>query len=156
MRRALVSVIAAATMAPASAAATPRRPTNAAGFVTDGSPQNDDGHCVGDETQRVACLVARRPQCIGWTHPMDRPTAWACWAPAINVFDWPRQAMMLTLYCESKGESGVANGAGDVGLLQETAGDGDAVHDLVLGYDRYWISQGPAAWPNTYGRECAA
>lgn len=36
-------------------------PVNDAGFVTDGSPQLDDAHCVGDTAARFACLEARHP-----------------------------------------------------------------------------------------------
>jgi hypothetical protein len=136
-------------------------PINAQGYVTDGSPQLDDAHCStppgsgegSPPASQVACLVARRPECIG-TQAMSRQQAMQRWAPMINVYPWPHLAMFDTLYCESKGKTNASNGS-DVGLLQETAGTGDPVHDINLGYTRYWLGQGPAAWPNTYGVYCA-
>jgi hypothetical protein len=155
-----VTALLAATAIVASAltAATPTpppspHPINAQGFVTDGSPQRDDGHCIGTADQRVACLVARRPECQGWDHAMDPQTAMACWAPEVNVFDWPHDPMFDALYCESKGETGATNGRYR-GLLQDDGGDGDPVHDLEHAYYVKWEGQRASAWAATYGRRC--
>lgn len=39
-------------------------PLDPAGYVTDGTVQPDDLHCIGDLTQRLGCMAARRHQSI--------------------------------------------------------------------------------------------
>ncbi len=139
---------------PSAAHAAPNHPTDSRGFVTDGSPQRDDQHCIGNTRQRVACLVARRPNCPGWDHPMDRTTAWDCWAPEINVYPWDHDPMMQALYCESKGQTTASNGR-YLGLLQDDGGSYDPVDAFEHAYWVKWRGQGSSAWAGTYGRYCA-
>lgn len=64
----LTSLIAASDPArPAFATPTITHPTNAAGYVTDGTPQNDDAHCVGSPQQIGVCMAARRWPSSAWS-----------------------------------------------------------------------------------------
>lgn len=129
-------------------------PVNSAGAVTDGTPQCSDIFCVGTTAQQVACLIARRPGCVGWKSAMPRQTAWNCWAAEANVYPWDPTGMTDALFCESKGTSGARNGR-YVGLFQSDSGNGDPVHDFENAYWVKWKGQGPSAWRGSYDHYCA-
>ena len=125
-------------------------PVNAQGFVTDGTPQLNDSHCVGSTDQRLACLIARRPECYG--HQMSDEETMYCWAPALNLYPWDPVVMLHILQCESHGLTTATNGRYK-GLLQENYGSYDPIQNIRTAYNWFYLNQGYRAW-STYGMRC--
>lgn len=144
----------------ATASADAPHPTNAAGFITDGSPQLDDGHCVGTPDQMTACKIARRPGCLGLSY-MTRQEAMDCWAPEINDYDWDQAGMFDALYCESKGST-LANNGTHANLFQSDDMPGDALAAFSDAYYAKWLpaleqeGAGWYPWRGTFEEFCPA
>lgn len=114
-------------------------PHNAAGFVTDGSPQDDDAHCVGPNPGRFACLVARHPGLIAFLR-----SQWEATHPVVTaafVSTIPRNAIeACIIQNESRGS-----------YYPNPPGDGGQRYQFLYST---WIAHGGN--PNTYGHASPA
>jgi len=139
---------------------TPAHPVDANGFITDGSPQLDDAHCVGTRLEIDQCLAARHggfvtngdPQlddahCVGTPNQVGacqaarrglpwppKPTPQAQFTSAAVSPTSGREACVISR--ESGGNPYVMNSSGHYGLYQFAYGT--------------WVANGGS--PGSFGR----
>lgn len=146
----LHALLIAVTMSKTPNQVVPQHPTNAGGYVTDGSPQNDDWHCTNAPPgqqftllQEGECLEARRPQCT-----TDEGKDWSgvvsCWAPITNLYGWDTTTALHVIYCESRGDVDSPHG----GLMQlQSGGDSnDGAVNIYDAYNDYYMTRGWEPW----------
>jgi len=161
--RAALAINAAAVLVPACPTALDPEghPVDCHGFVTDGSPQLDDFHCVGSPFQVFVCLAARHPTfgafLLAKTGP--DPSMVPCgemvarWYPQLAPYPWPIAEMEKIMCRESGGNPLAVNRfSGACGLFQLLScppGGLDGFTNIRLAYLDKYRPSGLAPWSET-------